>query len=86
MVQKWRVLINTDKSKCIHFRKGRQPPTAFRYHIGNNNLDLVKEYKYLGVIFDEKLYFNSHCDTLGKAASRALGGLNNTIHEMSDWF
>lgn len=50
--KRWRVLINTEKSKCIHFRRGRQPPTEFSYHIGNNSLELVKEYKYLGLIFD----------------------------------
>lgn len=83
--KKWRVLINTEKSKCIHFRKGRQPPTVFNFYIGNNNLEIVKEYKYLGVIFDEKLSFISNCETLGKAASRALRGLINKIHVMSDF-
>jgi hypothetical protein len=83
--KKWRVLINTEKSKCLHFRKPRLPRTQFNYHVGNNTLDVVTEYKYLGVIFDEMLSFKSHCEAIGKAASRAFGGLINKIHGITDF-
>lgn len=32
--KRWRVLINTTKSKCVHLRKGRTPRTNFDFHVG----------------------------------------------------
>ena len=52
--KRWRVLINTDKSKVVHFRKGRRHRTDFEFKIGNNVLELTEKYKYYGVIFTEK--------------------------------
>jgi hypothetical protein len=43
----WRVLINTNKSKCIHFRKTRSRITNFEFTIGLNKLEIVDDYKYL---------------------------------------
>ena len=34
-----------------------------------------EEYKYLGVIFQEKINFHKNADTLSKAGGRALGGM-----------
>lgn len=83
--KKWRVLINTTKSKCVHFHKGRTPRSSFRFHIGQNTLETVADYKYLGVIFNEKCDFSNHCDAIGKGASRALGGIINKIHNMKEF-
>lgn len=34
--KKWRVLINTEKSKSVHFRKGRRYRSDFVFRIGQN--------------------------------------------------
>jgi hypothetical protein len=73
--KRWRVLINTSKSKCIHFRKGRTQRTDFNFKIGDNVLELVSTYKYLGVFFHEKNDFSTNCEALSKAAGRALGSI-----------
>ena len=52
--KRWRVLINTDKSKVVHFRRGRRQRTEFVFKVGDNVLELTEKYKYLGVIFSEK--------------------------------
>jgi hypothetical protein len=78
--KKWRVLINSSKSKCIHIRKGRRTRSDFSFHIGNNTLETVSEYKYLCVIFSENTDYIPHCQTLSKSAGRALGGVINNIH------
>ena len=59
--KRWRVLINTDKSKVMHFRKGRLHRAEVEFKIGNNVLELTEKYKYLGVIFTEKKWFQSKC-------------------------
>lgn len=78
--KRWRVLINTDKSKCMHFRKGRTERSNFKFMIGNNELETVSLYKYLGIIFHEKSDFSHSCEALSKGAGRALGSLINKIH------
>ena len=36
--KRWRVLINTDKSKVLHFRRGRRQRTEFVFKVGDNVL------------------------------------------------
>lgn len=82
--KKWRVLINTDKSKVVHFRSGRRPRTSFQFKIGDNMLQITEQYKYLGVIFHEKKTFESNADNLAKAGGRALGALISKVHGLKD--
>ena len=71
----WRMKINIDKTKVVHFRTKRQRKTNQIFYMSNNVIDIVPNYKYLGVIFDEFLDFNAAADTLSGAAGRALGGI-----------
>ena len=70
--RKWRVVINTDKSKCMHFRRPRMPQSDYIFVVGEHELETVNSYKYLGVIFEDKGGFKTNCDLLSKAAGRAL--------------
>ena len=83
--KRWRVLINTDKSKCMHFRRGRAHISSFKFHIGNNVLDTVQYYKYLGVTFDDKCTFKQNSEVLSKAASRALGKIISKVHAYKEF-
>ena len=47
----WRVLINTDKSKVVHFRQGGRKRNEFVFKVGDNVLEVTEKYKYLGVFF-----------------------------------
>jgi len=64
----------------MHFRKGRTPQTQYDFKVGDNSLEIVDQYKYLGVIFQEKNNFRCNADTLAKAAGRALGSVINKVH------
>ena len=83
--KKWRVLINTEKSKAVHFRKGRRKRTEFNFKIGQNIIELVETYKYLGVIFHEKSEFSQTVDTLATGGGRALGGIISKLHGLKDF-
>ena len=72
---KWRLKLNIDKSQVIHFRKKNVQQTDYMFKVCNANINITAEYRYLGIIFDEFLNFNSCAETLSKAASRALGGV-----------
>jgi len=82
--KRWRVLINTDKSKCMHFRKASAKQSEFVFTIGENMLETVDSYKYLGVIFHYKKDFNENAENLAKGAGRALGKIISKIHMLKD--
>ena len=47
-------------------------------------LQYEQDYKYLGIIFHEKLNFQYNADTLSKAGGRALGGMISKIRPYKD--
>jgi hypothetical protein len=83
--RKWRVLINTDKSKCIHFRPGRRQQTSYEFRIGQNIIELVDSYKYLGVTFSYKGDFSLNAEILAKSAGRALGKVISKIRSIKEF-
>ena len=78
----WKLNVNLSKSQVVHFRKSRRKLTKFKFSFGNNVLELVPKYRYLGVIFDENLNFNECATTLADSAGRALG---NVISKFSSF-
>lgn len=78
-------MINTDKSKCMHFRKQKQIRSSFEFKVGNNLLETANRYKYLGVLFHEKLDFSHYAGALAKGAGRALGAIIAKIHGLKDF-
>lgn len=77
---KWRLRINSQKSKVVHFRKNRSKISNFNFHLGENNLDYEASYKYLGVIFDENRDFKVNAENLAKSGGRALGSFISKIN------
>mgnify|MGYP001552726694 CR=1 FL=1 len=70
---KWRLAINTTKTKIIHFRNKRKPRTEFELRYDEHVIDVVDKYKYLGVFVTEHLDYNHMAEMLTGAAGRALG-------------
>ena len=53
----------------MHFHSNRQTPhTKHRCVINEQELEVVEQYKYLGIVVDSLLKFNEATDTLGKSA------------------
>ena len=82
--KKWRLVINKQKTKVMHFRKSRKQKSKFDFHLGDTELEMVCEYKYLGVLINEHLNYNSNADLLSKAAGRALGSVISKFKYMKD--
>lgn len=54
----WRMIINTNKSKCMLFRKSRAQRSDYAFIKGDNIFETAESYKCLGITFHEKcLYF-----------------------------
>ena len=72
---RWRLKVNNDKSKVVHFRPSRKQSTNYTFKYGENEIELVHSYKYLGIIMDEFLKFDLCTKTLANAGGRALGAI-----------
>ena len=83
--KRWRVLINTEQSKVIHFRTSRRKRTEYQFKIGNNTLDITDIYKYLGVIFTEKNDFTLNAENLARGGGRALESVISKLHTLKEF-
>ena len=48
---KWKLTVNTEKSKIIVFRKGRQLPRNLKFYYNGIELSIVEYFSYIGVVF-----------------------------------
>ena len=59
----------------VHFRPNPRPRTHYIFKCGDDTVEVVDKYKYLGLILTEYLDYKFMADTVAKSASRALGFL-----------
>ncbi len=71
------MMVNMDKTKIVHFRKGPSiPVTEATFQYGEQLIQVVDRYnRYLGLIFTEYLDFSIMAKYVLQAAQRALGML-----------
>ena len=79
---KWRVKVNTGKSEVIHFRKKNTLRSEHVFKLYDGEFKKVATYKYLGVILDEHLSYETCISTLSNSAGRALGGVINKFKSL----
>ena len=77
--KKWKLEINTKKTKCITFSKGNQKE-KHQFKIYNKIIDNVNEYKYLGIVINKKGSFTTALDDLSCKAKRAIYAMNSKIN------
>jgi hypothetical protein len=71
------IKFNPQKSNIMHFRKSNYQCTDYEFFLGNQKLNIVDQYKYLGVVLNENLNYNITARVLSDAANRGLGSLIN---------
>lgn len=76
--------INNDKSKVVHFRKQNSAQTLFNFKCSRKDLDIVREYKYLGITLDEHLKFDPGTKVLGESGGRALSAVISKFKTLKD--
>ena len=75
--QRWKLKVNKDKSKIVHFRRASDNQTDYNVIYGQNAIELVSMHRYLGLDLHDTLDFGETVKGLAKAAGRALGFVNN---------
>ena len=64
--------LNTTKTKELVFGGGRISQTPESILINNQEVEIVKSFKYLGIVLDERLSFCEHVDYVYKRAQQRL--------------
>ena len=72
---KWRLLINQEITKIIHFRPVAAQKAHFDFKCGELVIEKASTYKYLGLWFHEHWDMKLAVNELTKSASRALSAL-----------
>jgi hypothetical protein len=69
----WKLTVNISKTKVLVFSKGRQRNYQFVYK--NDKLDVVNEYKYLGILFSRSGSFYNAKREIAQQATKAMYSL-----------
>ncbi len=67
--------VNKDKIKVMHFRNKRKARYSTKFMFDGSELEIVKEYNYLGAFLDEYFDFNATAKILEGAAGTAFGAV-----------
>ena len=67
----WKLKINIDKSKILIFSKGRINNSE-KFYFGGKEIEIVKNYKYLGVIFAKSGSFLTMRKYIKEQATKAM--------------
>ena len=81
---RWRLSVNIDKTKIMHFRENSIPLTDSVFSYNNIPIECVSEYKYLGILLDEHMDFKKTANLLANSAGRALGAVINKVKSNKD--
>ncbi len=71
----WKLKLNCNKSKIVIFSKGLTNLSNYTFHYGGEEIEVVKEYKYLGVLFNYNGRFRKGELELKDKATRAMYSL-----------
>jgi len=79
------LFLNIEKCKVMRFNLIKNP-IIFNYSISNSNLELVSNFKDLGIIFDFKLNFSYHTEFIKNKEMRILGFNKRSCKDFCDPF
>ncbi len=82
--KKWKLKVNTAKTKIVIFRKGGQLSRNLRFYYENNDIEIVKKFTYLGIVFTPGGSFNETQSLLAGQAQKAIFKLNKYLYKFTD--
>ena len=77
--EEWKLEINADKTKIVIFSRGKVRIHP-NFHIGNNNIDVVDSYRYLGIVLS---YNGKYSVAIKHLCSAASGAMYSVLAKMS---
>ncbi len=82
--QKWKLTVNTNKTKIMIFRKGGRLPAALKFYYNNLEIEIVSKWSYLGIVFSPGGSFFEANITLSGQAHKAIFKLNKYLQKFTD--
>ena len=70
--QRWKLTVNTDKTKVMIFRKGGNLPRNLSFSYQGSNIEIVNKFVYFGITFSTGRSFNETHKTLSGQALKAI--------------
>ena len=83
--RKWKMIVNENKTKIVHFRPKNQNVTNYQFMFHNKSLEVIHEYRYLGIILTENLDFQRTAKLLAEAGGRAFGMVRNKLQQLKEF-
>ena len=77
--EKWKFTFNSNKSKVVVF--GKKAIFRGSYYLGFQQLEVVNQFKYLGVYFQNNLSWKDHKNRLAKKAHSRLAVVDKAVAE-----
>ena len=80
---KWKLTVNVSKTKVMVFRKGGMLPRNMAFFYNGERLEIVKEFKCLGMVFTTGGSFSEAQNTLVGQAQKAIFKLNRYLYKFT---
>ena len=78
--QRWKLKVNTEKTKIMVFRKGGILPRNLSFFLNNIKLEIVNKFSYLGIVFTSGGSFSEAQKTLAGQAQKAIFKLKKYLY------
>lgn len=88
---RWNMVVNLQKSKIMVFRNGGRLSSRERWKYLNEEIEVVNEYCYLGVLLTPKMSFTKHAEQRNKRAKICINAAwenlinNSNVSLISKW-
>ena len=80
---RWKLKINVSKTKIMVFLKGSILPRNLIFYYDGNQVEIVKQFKYLGLVFTVSGSFTEAQNTLSGQAQKAIFKLNKYLYKFT---
>ena len=82
--KRWKLTVNTSKTRVMIFQKGGRLPSNLVFTYEEHQLEIVKSFKYLGVVFSTGGSFNETDIMLSGQARKAIFKMNSYLYKFTD--
>ena len=80
--KQWKLTLNTEKTKVVVFRKSGRLPSNLAFYYEGTQLEIVNQFKYLGVQFSHTSSFTCVQQTLAGQAQKALFKIEKFVQNL----
>ena len=80
---KWKLTVNINKTKVMIFRKGGLLSRNLAFNYNGVPLEIISQFKYLGIVFTSSGSFSEAQNTLAGQAQKAIFKLNKYLYKFT---